>query len=83
MQNAITIPEKFGQFTSATRPIPTPGPRELLIKVQAVALNPIDWKNRKYSFLLDQYPAVVGWDTAGDVIAVGEGVTRFSIGDRV
>ncbi|KAJ3570226.1 hypothetical protein NP233_g4544 [Leucocoprinus birnbaumii] len=83
MQNALVIPEKGAQFTLATRPIPTPGPREVLVKVRAVALNPVDWWNQKRSYLINEFPAVIGWDIAGEVIALGEGVSRYVVGDKV
>jgi len=82
-QNALIITEKYGNFVRGTRPIPQVGPGEVLVKVKAAALNPADWKIQKYGFLVDEYPAVLGSDIAGDVVEIGEGVTRFSVGDRV
>ncbi|PPQ98181.1 hypothetical protein CVT26_003227 [Gymnopilus dilepis] len=82
-QKALVLPEKFGQFTIQEAPIPSPGPGELVIKVQAAALNPVDWKIRKYDIEVGGYPAVVGYDLAGDVETVGDGVVGFHKGDRV
>ena len=82
-QKALVLPEKFGQFTIQEAPIPSPGPGELVIKVQAAALNPVDWKMRKYDIEVGGYPAVVGYDLAGDVESVGDGVVGFHKGDRV
>ena len=62
---------------------PTPGPGEILVKVQATSLNPVDWKIQKYAFAINHYPAVLGIDAAGDVEELGEGVIGVSIGDRV
>ena len=42
-QKALIIPEALAAFTVSSRPIPKPGPGELLIKIKAAALNPIDW----------------------------------------
>ena len=67
------------------RPAPRPGEGELLVSVRAVGLNRADLLQR-----LGRYPAPPGWPTdvpgleyAGVVTALGEGVTRFAIGDRV
>jgi NADPH:quinone reductase-like Zn-dependent oxidoreductase len=65
---------------------PKPGEGEVLIRVQAVSVNPIDWKMRSGSardrFPL-QLPAVLGRDVAGVVRELGSGVTGFAEGDRV
>ncbi|KAJ7626211.1 GroES-like protein [Roridomyces roridus] len=82
-QKALLLPQKQGQFVVDNWPIPSPGHGEVLIKVQATALNPVDWKMRKVGFLIDKYPAVFGWDFSGDVEVVGEGVEGFEKGDRV
>jgi len=76
-----TIP---GEFKLGKRDIPKPGSGELLVKVKAAALNPIDWIiQRGYFPMVDTFPAVLGTDAAGDVVEVGEGVTNFAKGDRV
>ena len=65
---------------------PTPGPNELLIKVEAASVNPFDWKVRagymKQFFPLT-FPATLGWDVSGTVEEVGAAVTRFKRGDEV
>ena len=43
-QKALILPEAHAQFTVASRAIPKPGPGELLVKVQATSLNPVEWK---------------------------------------
>lgn len=67
-------------------PTPTPGADEVLVRVRAVAVNPVDWVVQgtgpvTYRWL--RYPAVLGSDVAGEVVAVGPDVTRFRVGDRV
>jgi len=65
---------------------PKPGAGEVLVRVQAASLNPIDWKLRsgaaKAIFPLS-FPAVLGRDVAGTVRELGEGVENFAVGDRV
>lgn len=60
---------------------PTPGPRDLLVRVHAVSVNPVDTKVRRNAAADGQ--KVLGWDAAGVVEAVGAGVTLFQPGDRV
>jgi zinc-binding alcohol dehydrogenase family protein len=61
-------------------PKPTPGPRDLLVKVEAVSVNPVDTKQRKTE---TPTPRVLGWDAAGSVAAIGKDVTLFKPGDAV
>ena len=65
---------------------PKPGPGEVLVRVEAASLNPVDWKMRsgeaKERFPVE-FPAVLGRDLAGIVRAVGEGVKGFAEGDKV
>lgn len=80
---ALFLKEKFGAFELGTKPRPTPGPGEILVKEVAVALNPIDWKIQDYGAIVTDFPAVLGSDGAGEVEAVGEDVTLFKKGDKV
>lgn len=65
-------------------PTPEPGPGEVLVKIGAAALNPIDTYIRSGAVALPiEFPYVVGCDLAGTVESVGEGVSRFAAGDRV
>jgi len=62
------------------------GPGEVLIRVQAAGINPLDWKVRAghlQDWLQHQLPLIPGWDVCGTVDAVGEGVTAFKTGDAV
>jgi NADPH2:quinone reductase len=63
-------------------PEPTPGPGEILIRQEAVGLNFIDTYHRSGLYPM-KLPAVLGTEGAGVVEVLGEGVTRFSPGDRV
>jgi zinc-binding alcohol dehydrogenase family protein len=62
-------------------PKPTPGPRDLLVQVRAVSVNPVDTKIRAGSAATE--PKVVGWDAVGTVREVGAEVTLFQPGDEV
>jgi NADPH:quinone reductase-like Zn-dependent oxidoreductase len=64
-------------------PDPEPGPTEVLVRVAAAGVNPVDWKTRAKGGFLGEPPFTVGWDVAGTVERVGLGVTRFAPGDRV
>ncbi|KAF8805430.1 GroES-like protein [Phlegmacium glaucopus] len=82
-QKALLLDEKFGNFAVNTIPVPTPGPGEILVKVQAASLNPVDWKKHKYGVYIESYPTILGTDISGDVEEVGQGVTDLKKGDRV
>ena len=64
-------------------PRPDPAPTEVLVRVAAAGVNPVDWKTRVGGGFLGQPPFTVGWDVAGAVEELGRGVTRFAVGDRV
>lgn len=82
-QLALIIPSKQATFTVASRKIPKPGPGEVLVKLQATALNPFDAKIHRDGTFVDSYPAVLGTDGAGIVEEIGEGVTKFNPGERM
>ncbi len=64
-------------------PRPEPAPTEVLVRVAAAGVNPVDWKTRIRGGFLGSPPFTVGWDVAGVVEKLGRGVTRFEPGDRV
>ncbi|WP_414170674.1 NADP-dependent oxidoreductase [Streptoverticillium reticulum] len=67
-------------------PRPEPLPTEVLVRVHAAGVNPVDWKTRAGSGMagvLGQPPFVLGWDVSGVVDAVGFGVTTLKVGDEV
>ncbi len=64
-------------------PLPQPGPRDLLVEVNAVAVNPVDTKLRRAVTPAEGQWNVLGFDAAGVVRAVGEEVTLFQPGDAV
>ncbi|KAJ5689468.1 hypothetical protein N7462_003860 [Penicillium macrosclerotiorum] len=82
---AAVIPQKGGPLAIVQRPTPTPGPKELLLEVKAVAFNPVDYYQRETGLFLEDYPAIVGSDVAGTVIRVGPDVRADApqVGTRV
>lgn len=65
-------------------PPPPPGPGEVQVRVAAVALNHIDvWGFRGMAFVKRKLPIVVGAEASGEIVAVGEGATRFTPGQPV
>jgi len=64
-------------------PEPTPGPRDLLVRVSAVSVNPVDTKVRRHTQPEAGQAKVLGWDAVGTVQAVGDAVQGFAPGDRV
>lgn len=65
---------------------PTPKKGEVLIRISHTSVNPVDWKIRE-GYLKDMlphvFPVISGWDAAGEVVALGEAVTNFKVGDAV
>src|SRR5438874_4644710 len=67
-------------------PRPQPGEGEVLIRVHATSVNPIDWKVREglmKDFWPHKFPLILGWDLSGVVEELGRGVSRFKISDEV
>ncbi|MET9855746.1 NADP-dependent oxidoreductase [Streptomyces sp. NPDC006450] len=63
---------------------PEPGLGEILVRVHAAGVNPVDWKTRASGALIAWGPVpAVGWDVSGTVEAAGPGVTMFQPGDEV
>lgn len=80
---AAVLKEEKANLTIEERPIPRPGPLDVLVKNHAVATNPVDWKMQKSGHYLEKYPAILGSDVSGVVDAVGSDVKHFQKGDRV
>jgi NADPH:quinone reductase-like Zn-dependent oxidoreductase len=74
------------RLESTDIPRPSPGPEQVLVRVIAASVNPVDWKiaSGKLRLLMPmKLPAIPGFDVAGDIAELGPGVTGFAIGDRV
>lgn len=67
-------------------PIPKPGKGELLVKVEAISVNPVDWRIQDgvaKHLLPRRFPFVPGTDVAGEVVTLGPAVSGFHPGDKV
>ena len=76
----ITDPESLQDIEL---PAPVAGPRDLLVEVKAISVNPVDTKVRQNVAPENGAAKVLGWDVAGVVKAVGSDVTLFKVGDKV
>ncbi|MFC5283280.1 alcohol dehydrogenase catalytic domain-containing protein [Pedobacter alpinus] len=83
-KTSLPIREENSFFVFETE-IPKPGPQDLLVKLKAIAVNPVDYKIRQNSAIdtVLETPKIIGWDAAGIVVAVGEKVDLFNVGDEV
>lgn len=81
----MNVPGASGVLTATEVPLPAlTGPSDVLVKLHAAGVNPIDTKVRKANmYYPDQLPSILGCDGAGVVEAVGDSVTRVSVGDEV
>lgn len=68
-----------------TLPVPRPGPTEVLVRLDSAGIGVWDPYVRSGELKLgpDRFPAVIGNDGAGEVVAVGDDVDGFRVGDRV
>lgn len=85
---AILLHEAGGPefFRVEEVPLPVAGRGEVVVKVEAVSINPVDFKTRQGSGFRDVLgppPWILGWDVSGVVTAVGPRVSRFREGDAV
>jgi NADPH:quinone reductase-like Zn-dependent oxidoreductase len=82
---ALTIESAGSEFTRAHLPKPVAGPGQVLVRISASGVNPLDTKIRagNAAHARHPFPAVLGIDMAGVVEAVGAGVTAFAPGDEV
>ena len=85
---AIVLTEYGGtdKLLFRDQPEPEPGAGEVKVRVTSASINPIDWKLRSgkaKAIMPLTFPAILGRDAAGEVVAVGPGVSAFRSGDRV
>ncbi|MFG6445912.1 zinc-binding alcohol dehydrogenase family protein [Microbacterium sp. P07] len=83
---AAWIDAPYADLTVREAPLPVATPTQLVVRVRAVAVNPLDaitQSNGRLMYRWLAYPVVLGEDVAGEVVSVGGSVTRFVPGDRV
>ncbi|GAA1655709.1 NADP-dependent oxidoreductase [Nonomuraea maheshkhaliensis] len=87
MMRAVTIKEFGGPDVLTVEDVarPEPLPTEVLVRVHAAGVNPVDWKTRVGHGMagLQTFPLILGWDVSGVVEKVGFGVTTLVPGDEV
>src|SRR5277367_1404460 len=67
-------------------PDPVPGPGEVLVRVAAASVNPLDYKRRAgltKDYYPIKFPGLIGVDMSGTVVKIGPGAEGFSVGDQV
>jgi NADPH:quinone reductase len=79
---SLPIMEDRSLFEFET-PVPQPGDRDLLVRVQAISVNPVDVKSRMRRQGTQAQPLILGWDAAGIVEVAGRGCSLFKPGDHV
>jgi len=75
--------DQVGRFTKVEQPTPEVEGHDILVKIQAISVNPVDCKVRKGIAKPEDGSRVLGWDAAGTVESVGEKVSLFKPGERV
>ena len=83
---ALWLRSRRGRWAVGPATIPSAGAREIVVRVRAVAVNPVDAVPGLARTIIApwlHYPTVLGSDVAGDVVDVGADVDRFSVGDRI
>ncbi|GAA6012170.1 hypothetical protein JCM11491_001772 [Sporobolomyces phaffii] len=83
-QSALLVHGPRQRYELASIPLPTlRSDDEVLVRIEAIGLNPVDWKSVAFNFALPVLPALNGRDLAGTIVATGNRVNRFKAGDRV
>lgn len=86
VNTAAWINAKHAKLEVGPAPYTPPGDDQIVIRNHAVAVNPLEWiiqVEGTFTYGWLKYPTVLGSDTAGEVVEVGQAVTRFQAGDRV
>jgi NADPH:quinone reductase-like Zn-dependent oxidoreductase len=84
--NAAWLIGKNKKLEVKTAPYTHPNENQIVVRNHAVAINPLDWIVQILGngiFRWITYPFVIGTDVAGEVLEIGQSVTRFKVGDRV
>jgi NADPH:quinone reductase-like Zn-dependent oxidoreductase len=82
-QKVLVLQSRGTPQVIQTKSVSAPGAGQLLVRVEAAGLNPADWKVCKFDVPWIKLPASLGFEGAGVVEQVGDGVQRIKIGDRM
>ncbi|GAA5911620.1 zinc-binding alcohol dehydrogenase family protein [Sporobolomyces salmoneus] len=83
-QSALLVHGPRQKYQLSSIPVPSlKSDDEVLVRVEAIGLNPVDYKSVLYNFALPVLPALNGRDLAGTIVFTGPSVERFKVGDRV
>lgn len=80
---AAWLDESGQPYTIRGAPVPSPGPDDVVIRVHAVAINPVDAGRQASGIMITTYPWIVGVDGAGTIHSIGNNIADLSPGDRV
>jgi len=83
-KQSLPIAEK-DSFIAFETEKPSPTGYDLLVKIEAISINPVDFKIRQNAAkdTVLETPKIIGWDAAGTVEAVGDSTSKFKVGDQV
>jgi len=83
--NALTFDPTSDTFVLRELPVPSPGPSDVLVRVAACGLNPVDAKITRWKSMVPDMDAcwTPGLDVSGEIVATGAAVTGWKPGDRV
>ena len=81
--HAAVLSRKGKELTIIERETPTPGPNEVVIQVNSIALNPVDHIQQSMGFRVPSYPYILGFDVSGTISSIGSAVATLKVGDRV
>lgn len=89
METRAVVIEEYGhadQLKESTVTLPQLGEHQVVVKVAATSVNPIDWKLRE-GYLAQMmpwdFPIILGWDVAGEIVEIGSAVTDWKVGQKV
>jgi NADPH:quinone reductase-like Zn-dependent oxidoreductase len=80
---AAVIVNPFERVTVKEMPYPHPPAGFIVVKVKAASVNPVDGVMQTRNLFNVHHPTVLGFDVAGDVVEIGEGVADRKVGERV
>ena len=79
----LILPAAHSDFVVQKIPVPKPGPGQVLVRADVVGLNPSDAHAQSSGDFVLEWPVIQGWEAAGTVVQLGEGVTSPSLGEKV